>query len=57
MKKNKIKYWSGLPCSPPGDLPDPGMKSASLISPALADRFFIIQTLGNLKVILAPFYT
>ena len=25
---------------PPGDLPDPGMESASLMSPALASGFF-----------------
>ena len=31
---------SGLPCSPPGDLPDPGIKTVSLKSPALAGRFF-----------------
>ena len=29
-------YWSGLLCPPPGDLPDPGIKPASLKSPALA---------------------
>ena len=23
------EYWSGLPCLPPGDLPDPGVKSHS----------------------------
>ena len=23
------EYWSGLPCSPPGDLPDPGIKPGS----------------------------
>ena len=23
------EYWSGLPCPPPGDLPDPGIESAS----------------------------
>ena len=23
-------YWSGLPCPPPGDLPDPGIKPVSL---------------------------
>ena len=34
------EYWSGLPCPPPGDLPDPGIKPMSLISSALADRFF-----------------
>ena len=22
-------YWSGLPCPPPGDLPNPGIKSRS----------------------------
>ena len=22
------EYWSGLPCPPPGDLPDPGIKPA-----------------------------
>ena len=30
------EYWSGLPCPPPSDLPDPGIKSVSLASPALA---------------------
>ena len=34
------KYWSGLLCPPPGDLPDPGVGLMSLMSPALADRFF-----------------
>ena len=33
-------YWSGLPCSPPGDLPDPGIKPLSLMCPALAGGFF-----------------
>ena len=28
------EYWNGLPFPPPGDLPDPGIKSASLMSPA-----------------------
>ena len=33
-------YWSGLPGLPPGNLPDPGIKPASLLSPALGGRFF-----------------
>ena len=33
-------YWSGLPCPPPGDVPDPGIKPVSLTSPALAGKFF-----------------
>ena len=32
-------YWSGLPCPPLKDLPDPGIESLSLTSPALAVRF------------------
>ena len=31
--------WSGVPCLPPGDLPNPGIKPASLMSPALASIF------------------
>ena len=27
--------WSGLPCPSPGDLPDPGIKSVSPVTPAL----------------------
>ena len=38
------EYWSGLPCPPPGDLPDPGIKPASLMSPVLAGGFFITGT-------------
>ena len=29
----KQEYWSGLPCPPPGDLPDSGIKPISLMSP------------------------
>ena len=29
------EYWSGLPCPPPGDLPDQGIEAASLMSPSL----------------------
>ena len=40
MGFSRQEYWSGLPCPPPGDLPDPGIEPAPLISPALAGRFF-----------------
>ena len=33
------EYWSGLPCPPPRDLPNPGIEPTSLTSPALAGRF------------------
>jgi len=26
MRFSRQEYWSGLPCPPPGDLPDPGIK-------------------------------
>ena len=40
MGFSRQEYRSGLPSPPPGDLPNPGMETASLISSALADRFF-----------------
>ena len=40
MGFSRQEYWSGLPCPPPGDLSDPGIKRGSLMSPALAGRFF-----------------
>ena len=36
MGFSRQEYWSGLPCPPPGDPPDPGIKPASLTSLALA---------------------
>ena len=40
MEFFRQKYWSGLSCLLPGDLPDPGLKLAALMSPALAGGFF-----------------
>ena len=44
MGFSRQEYWTGLPCPPTGDLPDRGIKPASLMSPALADRFFTTST-------------
>ena len=33
---SRPEYWGGLPCPPPGDIPDPGIEPVSLMSPALA---------------------
>ena len=41
---SRQECYSGLSCSPPGDLPDPGIKPTSLISPALAGGFFTTST-------------
>ena len=40
MGFSRQKYWSGLPCPHPGDLPDLGIESMSLMNSALAGRFF-----------------
>ena len=40
MGFSRQEHWSGLPCPPPGDLPDPGIEPTSLMSPALADGIF-----------------
>ena len=47
MEFSRQEYWSGLPCPPPGDLPDPGIKSTSLVSPGLAGRFFTTAPPGK----------
>ena len=38
------EYWSGLPFSSLGDLPDPRIEP---VSPALAGRFFTAELLGK----------
>ena len=44
MGFSRQEYWSELPCPPPGDLPNPGIKPVSLVSPELAGRFFATGT-------------
>ena len=44
MGFSRQEYWSGWPCPPPGDLPDPGIEPTSLMSSALAGRFFTSST-------------
>ena len=51
MEFSRKEYWGGLPFSTPGNLPDPGIEPASLVSPALAGDFFFffkpLTYLGN----------
>ena len=35
MGLSRQEYWCGLPCPPPGGLPDPGIERVSLVVPAL----------------------
>ena len=52
MKFCKQEYWSGLPCPPPGDLPNPRIEP---MSPALAGGFFTTEPPGNLRVNILGF--
>ena len=44
MEFSRQEYKSGLPCPPPGDLPNPGIEPTSLKSPALAGGLFTTST-------------
>ena len=47
MGFSRREYWSGLPCAPPGDLPDPGIEPVSPASPALAGGFLTTAPPGK----------
>ena len=44
-------YWSGLPCPPPGDLPDPGIEP---VSPALLADSLPTESSGKRPPPTAP---
>ena len=44
MGFSRQEYWRGLPFPTPGYLPDPVIEPVSLMSPALAGRFFTVST-------------
>ena len=46
------EYWSGFPFPSPGDLPNPGIEPTSLMSSAVAGRFFTIGTTWKAQDIL-----
>ena len=48
----KLEYWSGLPFPLPEDLSDPGIKLASLESPASAGRFFTTEPPCDMNTLL-----
>ena len=47
MGFSRQEYWSGLPCLPPGDLPDPGIEPSPLVSPALQVASLPLCHLGS----------
>ena len=40
LEFSRQEYWNKLPFPTPGDLPNPGIKTVSLMPPALAGGFF-----------------
>ena len=48
---SRQEYCSGLPCPPPGDLPDLGIELASLASPASAGGFFAASTIWETQCV------
>ena len=48
MGFSRQEYWSGLLCPPPGDLPNLGFETTSLMSWALAGRFFATSATKSL---------
>ena len=47
MEFSRHEYCSGWRFPSPGDLPDPGLKLMSLVSPALTNRFFTVAPSGK----------
>ena len=58
-------YWSGLLCSPPGNLPNPGIEPSSLTSPAwqtallllVPPQFSSVQSLSHVWLFVTPWIT
>jgi len=47
MGFTRQQYWRGVPFPLPEDLPNSGIETASLISSAMAGRFFTTELLGK----------
>ena len=52
MGFSRQEYWSGLPCSSPGDLPNPGIELPFLTSPPLAGGFFTTNATWEAQIFL-----
>ena len=52
MGFSRQEYWSGLPVPSPGDLPDSGIETGSLKSPALAGGFFTTSATWEPRMVL-----
>ena len=47
MGFSRQEHWRRLPCPPPADLPNPGIKPTSPKSPALAGGYFYPEPPGK----------
>ena len=47
MEFSKLKHWSELSCPPPEDLPHPGIKPTSPVSPALQADSLLTEPPGK----------
>ena len=45
---SRQEHWSGLPCPPPGDLPEPGIKPKSHVSCTCRQVLYHLNDLGSL---------
>ena len=50
MGFSRQEYWSGLPCPPPGELPDPRIKPVSPVAPALQADSLPLSHQGSPKL-------
>ena len=50
MGFSEQEYWSGLTFPSPGDLPNTGIETVSLMSPALAGWFFTTSATWEAQV-------
>ena len=51
MGFSRQDYWSGLPCPPPGDRPNPGIEPVSLKSPVLSGSFLTTSATWEASVL------
>ena len=49
---SRQEYWSGLPCPPPGGLPDPEIEPASPVTPALQVDSLLLNHLESPHIAL-----
>ena len=54
MEFSRQESWSGLPFPSPGDLPDPGIKPASPVSPSLQVDSLLLSHQGGLNLCWDP---